>query len=228
MAEEAFVITGRPLAAFTGLQRTGPPLNPAPSRIPQSTQSSPNTNGINGMLNKQPHMAASVVVHVAGAVRNPGVYRLPADARVEEAVKAAGGARSDAHLDAINLAARLEDGTQIYVPTHKEQPHGGALGAASYANPSSHLLSPITSQSVSPRLNSRSNKLTIPGEGTVNINKANAEELQRLPGVGPATAARILEYRKEIGTFSSPEQLMDISGIGEKKFAKMQPFVRVR
>ena len=73
----------------------------------------------------------------------------------------------------------------------------------------------------------KSEKLRTPGEGTVNINTADADELQRLPGVGPAMSGRILDYRKQIGRFASPEQLRDVKGIGEKTYAKMESFVRV-
>lgn len=223
-AEEAFVITGKPLAAFS----SAPSPNSPPSPTPEAPQAPTNPLDTNEVANVRQLTATPSVVHVAGAVRKPGVYRLPIDARVEDAVKAAGGARGDANLDAINLAARLEDGSQIYVPTRKEQPTGGVPEAAAYARPSGNSPSASVRRTTASRSSSHPAKLTAPGQGTVNINAANAEELQRLPGVGPATAARILEYRKEVGSFSSPEQLMDVSGIGEKKFEKMRPFVRVR
>jgi competence protein ComEA len=162
-----------------------------------------------------------VTVHVAGAVRKPGVYRFPLSARADDALKAAGGATEKANTDAINLAAKLEDGQQLYVPSKEEQPTGGAQESG-----------PVNTHATAPDMNrkpaSSSGKLTTPGQGTVNINTASLEELQRLPGVGPSTAEKIIAFRKETGGFTAPEQLMDVSGIGEKKFAKMKPFVRVR
>lgn len=162
-----------------------------------------------------------VTVHVAGAVRKPGVYRFPPSARADDALKAAGGTTEKANTDAINLAAKLEDGQQLFVPSKEEQPSGG-VQESGLAN------APGTSPDMNRKPASSSGKLTTPGQGTVNINTASLEELQRLPGVGPSTAAKIIAYRNEMGRFTAPEQLMDVSGIGEKKFAKMKPFVRVR
>lgn len=164
---------------------------------------------------------AQVVVHVAGAVRRPGVLRLASGARAEEAVTAAGGALDGADLDAINLAARVEDGEQLYVPRKGERTGGAAHPSAGTAAPASSAGSP-------PGGHAGRKKLAKPGEGWVNLNSASAEELQKLPGVGPAMAARILEFRATNGRFTSPEQLMDVSGIGPKKFDKMKGFVRVK
>jgi competence protein ComEA len=204
-AEEGFVIVGQPRDTLTA-----PPSSLAPSPPPSLAPAPP----------------AEIVVHVAGAVKQPGVYRLPPGARADDALKAAGGARPDANPDAINLAEKLEDGRQLYVPTRQEQPSGGASEPARMASASSPVAKKASHSSSGS--STRVEKLTTPGQGTVNINTATAEELQRLPGVGPSYAARILQFRKENGPFTSPEQLMDISGIGEKRFEKMKPFVRVR
>jgi competence protein ComEA len=173
-------------------------------------------------------------------VKKPGVYHLPPQARADDAVKAAGGATEDANLDAVNLAAHLQDGKQLYIPTHKEHPTGGADDQIDASQPdATSAVSPTSRPTVqahgSPRKGagsrgrstSHGNKLTTPGQGTVNINTASAEELQRLPGVGPGMAARIIEFRKENHGFANAEQLMDVSGIGEGRYAKMKPFVRV-
>ena len=154
----------------------------------------------------------SIVVHVAGAVVTPGVYTLPAGSRAVDAVRAAGGPTRDADQDALNLAAPVADGDQVVVPKRSQ----------TEPEPSSTMRTPPAS----PR--SPSTKLRTPGEGSVNINTASAEELQRLPGIGPSMADRILAKRKEIKRFTSVEQLLDVSGIGEKKFAQIKPFVRIR
>lgn len=151
-----------------------------------------------------------MVVHVAGAVKRPGLYRLPPGSRNDDAVKMAGGPTEKADLDGVNLALVAEDGAQLLVPEK---------GVAPRATPGQ-------AETAAPR--GSSGKLSRPGEGAVNINTASTEELQRLPGVGPSTAAKILAYRKEAGRFTAPDQLMEVSGIGEKKFAAMQPFVRVK
>ena len=125
-----------------------------------------------------------VVIDVAGAVRRPGVYRLPAGARVTDAVKRAGGETPGALLDAVNLAARLADGQQIVIP--EEGPSGvGAPG-------------------------------TVPGadDGPISLGSATVEQLDTIDGIGPTTAADIVDFRDQHGGLSSVEQLNQISGIG--------------
>lgn len=158
-----------------------------------------------------------VVVHVAGAVVRPGVYRLALDSRNEDAIKAAGGAKKEADLDAINLAAVALDGSRLYVPRKTDGTDTGSPVAPTETTPS-----------VGRSAQARSAKFAQPGRDHLNLNTASAEALQRLPGVGPAMASRIIEHRKENGPFTDVEQLMDVSGIGEKKFAKMKPYVRTR
>jgi competence protein ComEA len=209
---EGFVIKGEPRQTLLTPANATPPLTPLQAGGPKEP-AKPASEALNPP-------AKEVVVHIAGAVKRPGVYRFSPEARAQEALQQAGGANGNANLDGINLAARLEDGQQLYVPTKAEYPQGGAA--------------PVTADAKKSRGgnhhggSSGSNKLTRPGQGAVNINTANAQQLQRLPGVGPAMSARIIAFRKENGPFTEPEGLMDVTGIGEKKFAKMKPFVRVR
>ena len=160
--------------------------------------------------------AGKVVCHVTGCVKKPGVYTLQNGQRVVDAIHAAGGPKSDADLQTLNLAARVEDGSRIELPSVQEtrQRLAGAL--------LSHV---PKGSSTGRRSTSPTGKLVAPGEGVVHINSAAAEELQRLPGVGPATAEKIIEYRRTSGGFSRPEQIMDVKGIGPKKYEKMRPFV---
>lgn len=197
-----------------------------------------------------------IVVYVSGAVKRPGVYTLRSGDRVYQAVRAADGFKENAVQEALNLADPLRDGDQIYVPPKGRRPtavtppplrsaqentavpsrpsnpagrRGRVVGAPPptapppVAAPAPVEMPPVEAPSSAPR----ADKLRNPGDGTVAINTADAAELQRLPGVGPAMAARILAYRQEVGGFKSPEQLMDVKGIGEKKFADLQPFVTV-
>ena len=183
--------------------------------------------------------SSDVVVHVAGAVHTPGVYHLPVGARNDEAIKKAGGPTADANTDGINLAARVEDGSQLYLPTRKQHPEGGAdapTNAPDAASPSAAVgkasgkagAKGVTKAAAGAKAGGKSGKLSDPAQGKININTASVEELQRLPGIGPAMAERISEFRKQGGKFTAPEDLLQISGIGEKKFARMQPFVKVR
>ncbi len=163
--------------------------------------------------------AGPTVVHVIGAVAKPGVVTLKPGARTQDAVAAAGGPTPQADLQAINLAERLDDGRQLVVPTKGDV-------ASAEVRPVPVAASRGRGSSGDRRDGPK--KLRTAGEGTVDINSAAAEDLQRLPGIGPAMAVRIVEHRRQSGKFTAAEQLMDVSGIGAKTFAKMQPFIRVR
>ncbi|HET6387249.1 MAG TPA: ComEA family DNA-binding protein [Armatimonadota bacterium] len=172
-----------------------------------------------------------VVVHVAGRVRAPDVYQLAPTKRVIDAVRMAGGPDPDADLDAVNLAAHLQDGEQIYVPSRQAVATGAALkgpipiGRAPLAGPLAVSAATHGRGSRGGPHASRSNKLTDPSQGTIDINTAAAPDLARLPGVGPSTAARILAFRKANGKFTGPADIMNVKGIGPAKFAKMKPFI---
>ncbi|MCW3014165.1 MAG: ComEA family DNA-binding protein [Solirubrobacterales bacterium] len=154
--------------------------------------------------------AKRIVVHVAGAVHRPGVYRLSDGQRIADAVRRAGGGTRRADLDAINLAAKARDGVQILVP-RKVAGAGTAPGAAA---PST--VAPATGGA------------TAGGAASViDLNTATAEQLETLDGVGPATSAKILQYRTEHGPFRSVDDLEQIPGIGPKKLAAMRARVRV-
>ena len=138
-----------------------------------------------------------VVVDVTGAVADPGVYRLPAGARVTDAVERAGGASRGALLEAINLAARLADGQQVVVP--KRGPAGAPLAAGA----------------------------GVGEEGPISLGTATVEQLDTIDGIGPVTAQDIIEFRDEHGGLSSIDQLDQVSGIGpatmESLRARLQP-----
>lgn len=143
-----------------------------------------------------------VVVHVDGAVASPGVYELAGEGvRVGDAVEAAGGLLDEADLSTVNLAAPVHDGEKVHVPAEGEEPAVVAEAAVGGSAPA--------------------------GDGTVDINTAGLEELMALPGVGEATAAAIIEDRERLGPFDSPEDIMRVSGIGEKKFERMREKIRV-
>ena len=138
-----------------------------------------------------------VTVHVAGAVEHPGVYRLRRGERVDDAVRRAGGPARRADLSAVNLAAVVEDGRQVLVPTRA--PAGSAPGT--------------TSPGAAP--------------AKVNLNTATPEQLDTLAGVGPATAAKILAFREQHGGFGSVDELGDVPGIGEVRLEALRDLVTV-
>jgi competence protein ComEA len=148
----------------------------------------------------------SVMVHVAGAVRRAGVYRLRAGARVNDALTRAGGATARADLDQVNLAAKVEDGRQILVP--RRAPQSASVGRAAPAPPG---------------------QPAVPGQPTVpvNLNTATPEQLDTLPGVGPATVQKILDYRQQHGGFGSVDELGEVPGIGDVRLAALRDLVRV-
>jgi competence protein ComEA len=154
--------------------------------------------------------AQELVVYVCGAVRRPGVYHPASGARVADLLAAAGGAAAKAELQAVNLAAKLIDGQQVVVPERG----AGGLAAASAA--ASGAAAPGAAGSAS-------GAATAP----VNLNTATAEELDALPGVGPATAQKIIGYRTANGGFKSVDDLKNVAGIGDARFATLQPLVTV-
>ncbi|HEY8394856.1 MAG TPA: ComEA family DNA-binding protein [Thermaerobacter sp.] len=153
-------------------------------------------------------MPAALVVHVAGAVMSPGVYSLPAGARVIDAIEAAGGPRPQAELHALNLAAPLEDGIRIEVPTKEEVASG-------------RFAPPVTGSGPV-----KAGSPESPTPARVDINRASAAELEQLPGIGPALAERIVADREVNGPFRRPEDLTRVAGIGEKTLARLLPYIR--
>jgi competence protein ComEA len=150
--------------------------------------------------------AAEVVVHVAGAVAEPGVQRLPTGARVIDAVEAAGGALPDADLARINLAAPLTDGQQVYVLRPGEVPPA--------LPPGSQVGGPDGASAAGTG-------------GPVDVNRASADQLDELPGVGPTTAEAIIAHREQNGPFGSVDELIDVRGIGEAKLEQLRDLVTV-
>jgi competence protein ComEA len=152
-----------------------------------------------------PSAAGVLLVHVVGQVSRPGVVRLRPGARVQDAVKAAGGAKSSADLAHLNLARPVADGEQIVVPKPGEpNPLAGASGSAGKGSTGAGS-----------------------GDGLVDLNTADASALDSLPGVGPVLSQRILDWRTEHGRFSSVDELGEVSGIGDKLMAQIGPKVRV-
>jgi len=160
-----------------------------------------------------------VTVHVAGAVRRPGVYRLPADARVDEAVRRAGGPRGRADLTAVNLAAKLEDGRQVLVPQRAPAVAGGAAAGGSAAG--------AGAAGAGAGAGVGGVAAGAAAGAPINLNTATLEQLDTLDGVGPGIAQRILDYREQHGGFSRVEELGEVPGIGAKRLATLTPLVTV-
>ncbi len=139
--------------------------------------------------------SSSLFVHVAGAVREPGLYEFPAGARVADAIHTAGGALPKADVDALNLAEPLVDGAKVHVVTKGEQPVAS--------------VSPTSPQDRS----------------AIALNSADQTQLETIPGIGPVTALAILEHREEVGGFESIEQLLDVDGIGPATLDEIRSYL---
>jgi competence protein ComEA len=142
---------------------------------------------------------APLTVHLSGAVNQPGVYTLPRESRLADVVAIAGGLRSDANTDVVNLAAPLKDGQKIHIPAVGEPvPPSAPAGEPSSSSPPSDSGAPV------------------------NINNASAEDLQTLPGIGPTRAEQIIAYREAHGGFKTIEEIQEVPGIGPATFEQMK------
>ena len=172
---------------------------------------------------------ARLFVDVAGAVRRPSLYVLPRGSRVMQALLAAGGPTADADTDAVNLAEPVTDGEKVFVPKIGLAPAAqrpSALAAAKTA-PAALPAPPAKTgkSSGSSAGSSRGSKIGVDSGEQIGLNSATLEQLERLPGVGPSMAAKILAYRQQSGGFAKIDDLSLVPGIGPKKLAKLTPFV---
>ena len=142
-------------------------------------------------------LSTEIIVHIAGAVENEGIQKLPENSRVADAIEAAGGLTSDANTKNINLAQKILDGQKIYIPTITEE----------------------TSEEI---IQNSEETTNIFETGLVNINLATQTELETLPGIGPSTASKIISYRNENGKFNQIEDIQNVSGIGESKYNQIK------
>lgn len=171
------------------------------------SQKKPSLNSVN--MSNIPDNNLQVIVDISGEVHNPGVYKLKNGSRLFELLKKAGGETKSADLQKLNLAAKLQDGEKIIVPTKNSLSVNTILDNTANFNNAQNT----NSQSVNIQ--------------TININSATEEQLINLPGIGPATAKKIIDYRNTQGRFSTVEDLLKVKGIGEKKLAQIKNYITV-
>lgn len=145
----------------------------------------------------------NITIHITGEIKYPGVVVLKNGARIVDAIEAAGGESEDADLDKLNLAYILSDGDKIYIPNKY-------------------------SENIEDNIISMENELESDKQSIININTASKEELTQLPGIGEATASKIIEYRKQNGKFETIEELKNVPGIGNSKFENLKNKIRLK
>jgi competence protein ComEA len=207
----ALAVVALAVAGLTFLRASSPPAQltlpraePGSAPLDAPTQATGTPGATSPPASVPP---VTVIVHVAGHVAHPGVYGVPSGGRVADAMVAAGGAAADADLEQINLAARVSDGERVYVPAKGELPPA-VVGPA-------------------PAAASTGAKAAGASTGPLDLNTATAEQLEALPGVGPATSKAILAYRASHGRFRSVTELLEVPGIGPAQLEAIRPLVRV-
>ena len=201
----SILVVGIGWAAWSTLSARPVPVDQPTGVMPgSSVAGSPVAGGSRSGPSTSPAATTKdVVVHVAGKVRRPGLVHAKAGARVADVIAAAGGALPGVDLSTVNLARPVTDGEQILVGI--DGPPGGGIPTTAAATPGGEKSD----------------------GGVVDLNTATAEQLDGLPGVGPVLAQRILDWRAEHGRFTSVDELQEVDGVGDKKFADLKPHVRV-
>lgn len=191
------------LLAGLGIYLWGKPASPAPPPLSAIVVYTPTPHPT--VPPTPTPTLAPIVVYVSGAVLRPGVYALPAGSRVADALAAAGGASAEADLLRINLARRVHDEEQIYIPQRGETPP--VLPTAAIPPPAGTPAPAVS--------------------GKINLNTASVAELDSLPGIGPGYAQRIVDYRESHGPFRSIEEIQNVPGIGPATFARIKDLITV-
>ena len=160
--------------------------------------------------------SGNIVVYISGAVSSPGVISIGADKRLDDAIKMVGGLAKDADINRVNLAMNLEDSQHYIIPykgqdVQTDQPQGGGQSVNA------------SGQAGQGQSQGQAND-----QSKVNINTADEKSLEAIPGVGPATAKKIVDYRTKQGKFNAIEDIKNVSGIGDKKFESMKDFISVK
>ena len=155
----------------------------------------------------------TIIVHITGEVKEPGIIELPSEARIADAIEATGGVTEGADLDEVNLAFVLSDGQKVYIPNKNEKELCGEKVYITVGSGNNIIVQ---------------DKVEEGKKQKVNINEAKQEDFEQLPGIGPSIAQRIVEYRDQNGKFTSIDELQEVKGIGEAKFENIKEYVTIK
>lgn len=155
----------------------------------------------------------TIIVHITGEVKEPGIIELPSEARIADAIEAVGGVTEGADLDEVNLAFVLSDGQKVYIPNKNEKEVSGEKVYITAGSGNNIIVQ---------------DKVEEGKKQKVNINEAKQEDFEQLPGIGPSIAQRIVEYRDQNGKFTSIDELQEVKGIGEAKFENIKEYVTIK
>lgn len=185
--------------------------------------------------NKEESKEEKIIVHLSGAVEKEGIIELNENSRMADAIEKAGGLKENACIDEINLAYKLEDGMKIYIPTKEEckkqttsngtETNTGKTNSGGASSNGGTSITGATSNGGTSITGTSGNNMK--KQGKVNINTASQTELETLPGIGPSTALKILNYRKEKGKFKKIEDIKEVSGIGDSKYNKIKDLITI-
>ena len=180
-------------------------------------------NGVGSEEKEDENNKNKIIVHISGEVKNQGVVELEENSRVNDAIEKVGGVTENAYMKDINLAYKLEDGMKIYIPSKEEVENNKNNGNNSSLYNNSGYYSSYENISGTSNVNSKKDE----SNKKVNINTANKEELDTLPGIGEATADKIIEYRNKNGRFKTKEEIKEVSGIGDSKYEKIKEIIEI-
>lgn len=185
-----------------------------------------------------------IFIHIIGAVKNPGIVKISSGARISDALRAAGGSKENADLEMINLAYKLEDGQQVYIPAKEEslklknnekkkekRTDSSSANSIGKLVPGAQTKSSSNLKTISDAAGGvkayetdESNEIN---DGVININTADLVKLDSLPGIGPSTAQKIIDYRNTGGKFKVIEDIMKVKGIGKSKYEQIKNKIKV-
>lgn len=177
-----------------------------------------------------------IIIHITGAIKKEGIYELKENSRIADAIESAEGLTENANIQDINLAYVLEDGEKIHIPTKEETKQSNSEKIEKNTDKTTVYVTKNTggteksasnTENTNNSGNTKNNNSTTNKNEKININTATQAELETLPGIGPSTALKIINYRKENGKYKTIEDIKKVSGIGDSKYNKIKELIKI-